>query len=155
MAKMGSRGLNLEQGEAITLHASAATAAIVSTNDTAVYIGGERSRYIFILAVTAAATDADDTLDVYVDWSIDNVTFYNGGRFTQVLGNGGAVSYYMVFDATTPGTSVIAVTSDAAAGAVRPQLFGAYVRSRYVCTEGAGGGAAGFTFSVKGYASTV
>lgn len=150
--QQSERGVNLEQGEGITLIESAARGATAGTNGTAVYIAGERKRYIFILAVTAAATDVNDTLDVYVDWSLDNSTYYNGGHFTQVLGNGGAKSEYMVFDTTTPGTSAIAISSDAASGAVRPQIFGPYVRLRYVIVD-PGAGAASFTFSVIGYAT--
>lgn len=145
-----SRGSDLIQGEAITLRASAVTAATVGTNGTAVYVGGERKRYVFLMAVTAAATDAADTLDVYVDWSIDGVTYYNGGHFTQCLGNGGAKSYYMVFDPSAPGTAVIDATSDAANSTVRPSLFGAYVRARWVMVDADADG--NFTWSCVGYA---
>jgi hypothetical protein len=141
----------LKQGEVITLKASGAVIATAGTNGTAVYIGGERERYIFILAVTAAATDVDDTLDCYIDWSIDNVTYYNGGHFTQVLGNGGVKAFYMVFDPTTPGATDIACSADLAVSTVLPSLFGAYVRTRYVVVN-PGAGAASFTFSVIGYA---
>jgi hypothetical protein len=149
--QQSERGINLEQGEVITLIASAARTATAGTNGTAVTILGERKRYIFILAVTAAATDVDDTLDAYIDWSVDGTTYYNGGHFTQVLGNGGAKSEYMVFDATTPGVATVAVAADQASGAVLPSLFGAYVRLRYVIVN-AGAANASFTFSLTGYA---
>ena len=151
MAVKSARGINLEQGEVITLKASSAVGATAGTNGTAVPILGERRRYIFILSVTAAATEVTDTLDVYVDWSFDDATYYNGGHFTQCLGNGGAKKYFMVFDPSNPGTSVIDVTSDAANSTVRPALFGAYVRARWVEVD-PGGGASSFTFSVIGYA---
>ena len=151
MSVMSARGVNIEQGEVVTLKASSAVTASAGTNGTAVAILGERRRYIFILAVTAAATEVDDTLNVYVDWSLDNVTYYNGGHFTPVLGNGGAKSFFMVFDPSAPGTADIAVTTDAANSTVRPSLFGAYVRARWVEVD-AGGGASSFTFSVIGYA---
>lgn len=152
MPLKGSRGPDLLQGETVTLLASAARTATAGTNGTAVYLGGERRRFVFILDQTAAATDVDDTLDVYIDWSIDGITFYNGGHFTQTLGNGAdALAFFMVFDASNPGTSVIAVSADAASGAVRPALFGAYVRTRWIIVN-PGGGAASFTFSVSGYA---
>jgi hypothetical protein len=146
-----ARGANLKQGEVLTLKASSVVTATAGTNGTAVYVGGERTRYIFILAVTAAATEVDDTLNVFIDWSIDGTTYYNGGHFTPVLGNGGVKSFYMVFDPTTPGTADIAVTTDAANSTVRPSLFGAYVRARWVEVD-AGGVASSFTFSVIGYA---
>jgi len=151
MSIKGPRGVELTQGEVITIFAATTTAgAVTATNGTAVPILGERRRYIFMLDVTAAATDAADTLDIYIDWSFDNVTYTNGGHFTQVLGNGGAKRYYMVFDPSAPGTSVIDATSDAASAAVRPALFGAYVRGRYVIVDADADSA--FTFTVTGYA---
>ena len=151
MAIISERGKNIQQGEVVTLKASGAVGATAGTNGTAVAILGERQRYIFILDVTATATDGTDTLDVYVDWSIDDVTYYNGGHYTQVLGTTGAVKSFMVFDASNPGTATIAVTTDAAVSTVRPSLFGAYVRTRYVVVD-PGAGVASFTFSVIGYA---
>lgn len=147
----GPRGVELLAGEAITLLASTTSEVTTGVNGTAVYIGGERGRYLFLLNVTAAATAAGDTLNVYVDWSLDNTTWINGGHFTECVGDGGAKKYYMVFDPSAPGTSVIDATSDAASGAVRPALFGPYVRTRYVVVDG-GGHAESYTFSVTGYA---
>jgi len=151
MPRIGNRGKDLDQGETFTLAASAARTATAVTNGTAIYFGGERQRFIVFLDVTAAATDIDDTLDVYIDFSLDNVTFYNGGHYTQVLGNGGVKSFYMVFDPSAPGTAGIAVTSDAAVNTVRPALIGPYIRARWVIVN-PGGGAASFTFSVLGFA---
>jgi len=148
---IGNRGYELGAGEAFTLVAAAAYNATAGTNGTAYYFGGERHRYIVILNVTATLTDVDDTLDVYIDWSLDNVTYFNGGHFTQVLGNGGAKSFYMVFDPSAPGTAGVALATDAAVNTVRPSLFGPYMRARYVIVN-PGGGIATFTFSVTGYA---
>lgn len=150
MPKIGSRGHDLDMGEAITLKASSALGDTAGTNGTAVYIGGERVVYIIILSVTAAATDAADTLDVYIDWSLDGTTFFNGGHFTQVLGNGGAKSYYMVFGPSTSGVADVDISSDQAVSTVVPSLFGPYMRARWVIVDG-GGGAELFTFSVTGY----
>jgi len=146
-----ARGSDLSQGEVLTILASAARTPTAGAYGTIYQVNGERKRYIFILSVTAAATEVDDTLDAYIDWSIDGTTYYNGGHFTQVLGNGGAKSEYMVFDATTPGAATVAVAADQASGAVLPSLFGAYVRLRYVIVN-AGAANASFTFSVTGYA---
>lgn len=151
MPRMGNRGLDLDKGESFTLAASAARTATAGTNGTAYCFDGERHRYIVILNVTAAATDVDDTLDVYVDWSLDDVTYFNGGHFTQVLGNGGVKSFYMVFDPSAPGTAGVALATDAAVNTVRPSLFGPYMRARWVIVN-PGAGAASFTFSVLGYA---
>ncbi len=144
----GLRGVELVQGEAITLAASAARTA--GANGTAVFLGGERQRFVFLLSVTASATDAGDTLDVYIDWSLDNVTWLNGGHFGQQAGNGAAKKEWMTFDPTNPGTSSIAVTSDAAAGAVRPGVLGPYVRARWAIAD-SGDANQSHTFSVVGY----
>jgi hypothetical protein len=102
---------------------------------------------LFLLAVTAAATEVGDTLDVYVDTSLDGVTAVNCVHFTQVLGNGGAVKYAAQLDPTNPGTSVFVATSDCAAGAVRPAVIGAYFRVRSVVVD-AGTVNASFTWSL-------
>jgi hypothetical protein len=152
MAGYGARGKDLRQGELITLFAAAARAtAAANAVGTAVYLGGERRRFIFILNVTAAATDAADTLDVYVDWSLDGTTYFNGAHFTQVVGNGGAVAYYTVFDATTGLAADVAITADQAANTTSPALFGPYVRGRYTLVD-SGDADQSFTFSLLGYA---
>ena len=145
----GPRGVDLIQGEQITLAASAARTT--SANGTGVFVGGERKRFIIINAITASATAAGDTADIYVDWSLDNVTYYNAVHFTQQAGNGAARTEFAVLDAAAPGTAVVNVTSDAAAAAVRPTLFGAYLRARWALVDG-GGGDTSHTFSVIAYA---
>jgi len=144
-----SRGVNLAQGETITL--AAAAARTVGANGVGQFIGGERKRFVIINAITASATAAGDTLDVFVDFSLDDVTYYNAVHFTQQAGNGAARTEYAVLDAASPGTAVVNVTSDAAAAAVRPALFGAYLRARWALVD-AGGGDTSHTFSVLVYA---
>ena len=150
MPIIGSRGHNLEQGEVITLAASAARTA--GANGTAVYVGGERRRFIFINAITASATDAADTCDVYVDTSIDGVTYYNAIHFTQKAGNTAARTEYAILDPSNPGTASIDVTADATTGVVRPSVFGAYYRARWAIVDGGGAADQSHTFSVIGYA---
>ena len=145
----GSRGVELSQGETITLAALAART--VGASGTGVFVGGERKRFIVINAITASATAAADTLDVYVDFSLDDTTWYNAVHFTQQAGNGAARTEFAVFDPSAPGAVVINATSDAAAGAVRPSLFGAYVRARWAMVDG-GGADTSHTFSVLVYA---
>jgi hypothetical protein len=144
--------VELLQGELITLAASAARTA--SANGTAVYVGGERRRFVIVNAITVSATDAGDTLDVYVDFSLDNVTWYNAVHFTQRAGNLPATprTEYAVLDPANPGTSVINVTADAAAAAVRPALFGPYMRARWALVDGGGDANTSHTFSVIAYA---
>lgn len=151
MAIQSERGVNLQQGESISLFASAErVTAVANSASTSVYIGGERRRFVFVFDVTAAADAAGDTLDAYIDWSLDDSTYYNGAHFTQVLGNGGAKAFYTVFDATTGTTADADVSADQAANATVPTLFGPYVRGRYTLVDG--GGTHTFTFSLLGYA---
>lgn len=153
MTLKGPRGVELIQGEVLTLFASAARGAGVAQTGTPVIVQGERSRFLALLDVTAAATEVNDTLDVYVDvLAPDNATWLNAIHFTQVLGNGGAKKFFAVLDPSNPGAVVIDATADAAAGAVRPALFGPQLRGRYTEVD-AGGGVASFTFSLRLYAT--
>ena len=139
----------MHAGSSMTLAASAARVA--SANGTSVVVGGERRRFIVVNAITASATAAGDTADIYVDFSLDNVTWYNAVHFTQQAGNGAARTEYAVLDPSAPGAVTIDVTTDAASGAVRPSLFGPYMRARWVLVDG-GGGDTSHTFSVIAYA---
>ena len=149
MSIKGPRGVELLQGETLTLAASAARTA--GANGTAVFVGGERKRFIIVNAITNSDTDAGDTLDVYVDCSLDGTTWYNAVHFTQQAGNGVARTEYAVLDPSNPGTSVINVTADAAAAAVRPALFGPYIRARWAIVD-SGDANQSHTFSVIAYA---
>lgn len=146
MTLKGPRGVELIQGEALTLFASAARGAGVNQTGAPAEVYGERSRFLALLDVTAAASEVTDTLDVFLDvLAADGATWLNAIHFTQCLGNGGAKKYFAVLDPSNPGTAVIDVSSDAAAGAVRPALFGPQLRGRYTIVDG-GGAAASFTF---------
>lgn len=103
------------------------------------------------LDVTAAANDSADTLDAYIDMSIDGGTKWNNiAHFTQVLGNGGSKTFVAVIKNDNPGASaVFATTSDAAAGATRQIGFGDRLRCRVVSVDGSVGGNMSFTFSIK------
>lgn len=135
-------------GEAVTLLGSAARTA--SASGTAVAVG-RFSRLMILLNITASATDAGDTLDVYVDASPDGgTTWINAIHFTQQAGNGAAGKYWAVLDPTSPGTAPVAVTSDAGSGAVRPTVFGGHLRVRWAIAD-SGNGNSSHTFSVVGY----
>jgi hypothetical protein len=149
MSVKGPRGVELLQGEVITLAALVARTA--GANGTAVYVGGERKRFIVVNRITVSAHEAGDTLDVYVDVSLDNSIWHNAIHFTQQAGNGAARTEYAVLDPSNPGTSVINVTTDAAAAAVRPALFGPYMRARWAIAD-SGDADSSHTFSVIVYA---
>lgn len=146
------RGHDLRQGELITLAASAARTS--GANGDWIFVGGERQRFIILCDITASATDAGDTLDVYIDVSFDGTNSAgNAVHFTQQAGNGAARKEFAILDPANPGTSVINVTSDAAAAAVRPALFGPYFRARWAIAD-SGDANQSHTFSVQMYAVT-
>jgi hypothetical protein len=100
-----------------------------------------------LLDVTNADTDAGDTLDVFVDSSIDGVTWVNICHFTQVVGTDAATKLVAIIPRT--GTGAVAnVTSNLAAGNVR-NFIGSWLRSRATRVEAAGLGAMSFTYSLK------
>lgn len=67
----------------------------------------------FLMDVTAAATDAADTLDVYVQASVGSV-WDDFVHFTQVLGNGGAKKFVAEHSALVTPESELHAPSDAA-----------------------------------------
>lgn len=99
---------------------------------------GDVEKALVLLNITASATEAGDTLDVYLDVSWDGgTTWLNAVHFTQQAGNGAAAKELAVLDLgyTTDPDAVLAVTADAAAGVVRQQLLGPLVRVRYTIVE--------------------
>jgi hypothetical protein len=150
MGIKGPRGVELLQGELLTLAASAARTA--GANGTAVQLNGERRRLLIVCSITASATDAGDTADIYVDYSLDNVTWFNAIHFTQHAGNGAAIKEFAALNmAAAPAATVTNVTADAASGAVRPYVFGPYVRARWAIVD-SGDANQSCTFSVTAWA---
>lgn len=135
------------RSETITLRASAAEAA--SATQAGVVFRQPWREATVVLTVSAAATGAGDTLDVFVDTSADGgTTWHNVGHFTQVLGNGGAKKFVMALRSDNPGaTAVVDATSDLAAGATRQYGINDRLRSRSVIA----GGTAAFTYQVKAF----
>ena len=140
-----------QQGEAFTLAASAARTEVAGATGTAVAFNGERRRFVILLDITASATEAGDTLDVYVDVLI-GATWINAIHFTQQAGNGAAKKEFAILDPAAPGTAVINVTTDASSGVVRPAAFGSQMRTRWTVVEANANANASHTFSVTGYA---
>ena len=136
----------------VTLRTSAAQAAAGTVTGDAVTFDQKWSELVAQLVVSAAATDADDTLDVYIDTSFDaGTTWINLGHFTQVLGNGGAKTFVLAIKNDNPGaTAVYNVTSDAAAGATRQIGFGDRIRYRGVVVDPTGSNVS-FTYQVKAF----
>jgi hypothetical protein len=135
-----------------TLFASAArTAAVANSPSTAVLDIGRASRVQVQLDVTAMGGVAGDVLDVFVDVSMDGSKWLNAAHFTQVAGNGAAKTEIVILDPSNPGTAAFNVTSDAAAGAVRPAAWGLTLRGRYTLVD-AGAHGQSATFSLKALA---
>lgn len=106
-------------------------------------------RAIFQLLVTAAATDAGDLLDVYIQHSTDEGTTYDDFvHFTQVLGNGGAKKFIAQWSRDVIPDSEIHTVADAAlaAGVIQGPVGGTW-RIKWVIVE-AGTVNASFTFSL-------
>lgn len=99
------------------------------------------------LEVTAAATESSDTLDVYLQTTLDGgSSWVDVYHFTQVLGNGGAKKYFgkIVADA-----ALTEFENGAALGAAAGRaIFGSSYRVRWAITDASTQNAS-FTFSVK------
>lgn len=150
------RGVPLTNGEAFTLLSAAARTESANTGATEgwVYLGGERGKLVLLLDITASATDAGDTLDVYIDVSLTGTQVDGTAiRFTQQAGNGSATRQLAILsDAVSFGTSVIPTSSAPGSGSVRPGMIGLpYIRARAVLVD-SGNGNTSHTFSVTGYA---
>lgn len=105
----------------------------------------ERAR--FVLKVTAAAAAAGDTLDVYVQRTIDGGTTWDDFvHFTQVLGNGGVKTFIAEWTKeVTPETELRAPADGAlAAGVLQGGPFGEDIRVKWVIA----GSTPNFTFTV-------
>ncbi len=99
----------------------------------------------FELDVTAAATEVGDTLDVFVQTTVDGTNWIDIVHFTQVLGNGGAKRYFSKISATLALTEFENGTALGAA-AVR-NITGSRYRVRWAITD-AGTVNASFNFAV-------
>jgi hypothetical protein len=108
---------------------------------------------IIQLKVTAAATEAGDTLDVFIDTSLDRgATWINVAHFPQVLGTGGAKTYTAdLAPGATTGAAPVDVTADAAVNTVRPGILGDRIRVRDTAVDVATLANMSFTYGVIGY----
>ena len=135
--------------KAATLYAAATRAtAIANSAGTAVTDVGRAKRAIVLLDVTAMGGVAGDTLDVFVDVSLDGSKWLNAAHFTQLAGNAAPMSSYVILDPSAPGTAPIVTTSDCGSGVTRPGAWGAYIRGRYTLVDaGAHGQSATFSLT--------
>jgi hypothetical protein len=118
--------------------------AIAAGSTTAMQLPGMVSAMAFELDLTAAATDAGDTLDVTVQTLIDGTNWVDVVHFTQCLGNGGAKRYFAKIAAGLA-ENMFENGAALAAGSVR-HLLGDSWRLKYVQVDADTDGT--FTFSV-------
>lgn len=115
-----------------------------------VLVGGYRRRVLVVFSVTASAHEAGDTLDAYVDVSPDGNLWVNAVHFAQQAGNGAAKTEIAVLESANPGTDTVNVTANAAAGKVRPAVWGKFLRARWVIAD-SGDADSSHTFSVVAF----
>lgn len=130
--------------EATTLLASAARATDSEGSSVRLPVAGAM---VFVLDITAAATEAGDTLDVFIQTKLDGTNWLDIVHFTQATGTGGAKRHVakVVRDVAEAmfenGTAL-------AAGSVR-NLLGDEYRVRWDVTDATTTGNISFTFSVQ------
>ncbi len=133
-----------------TIEASVAHTSLAA-NSTAVSGLGKYSVLQFQLDVTAAATEAQDTGDVFIQTTIDGSNWLDVVHFTQLLGNGGAKRFIAKVNGTEPQTMYETGTA-LAAGSVR-NILGDQYRVRWALVDGNANANQSFTWSVKANAS--
>ncbi len=102
---------------------------------------------LVLLKLTDAQTDADDTLDVFIDVSIDDgAVWVNMIHFTQILGNGANVLNLAAVAILDIASDQFDATADLAASGVRAFL-GKTMRVRHTVVDPTGANVS-FTFSV-------
>ena len=134
----------------LTLHASAARTASGDTGALGKPLHPEIIKSAsFILDVTAAATDVDDTLNVFIQ-SFKHGLWEDLVHFTEVLGNGGVKKFIAEWARDDAVDAELGAPEDAAlaAGVKQGGMLGDDLRVKFVIVD-PGGGAASFTFSVS------
>lgn len=139
-------------GQRVELYAATPAAGAQSLTGDAAAGHYSNAFAVWVLDVASAATDAGDTLDVYVDTAVGGgatAVWVNVVHFAQVLGNGGAKRFAAIVN---PGGSVMAapvdVSADAAAGAVRHMLGDQW---RYRIVQADANSNAAFAITLRGY----
>ena len=105
---------------------------------------------LFHLKLSAAATEVGDTCDVYIQSSCDGgMTWTDFIHFTQLLGNGGAKSYFAHFTAVGAPTAALHAPEDAAlAAGVKQGAIGDLLRVKWVIVDATTTGNVSFNFGV-------
>jgi hypothetical protein len=133
------------RGSRATQLLQASTTQTVTGAGTAVAGLGEFTQLLLELDVTAAAAAVGDTLDVFLQTTIDGTNWVDIAHFTQVLGNGGAKRYFAKILAT--GALTEFENGAALAAAAQRAICGDQYRVRWAIVDGGAHGQS-FTFSV-------
>ena len=120
------------------------TTSTTNTGTAAVKLPYPPVALAFVLDVTAAATDAVDSLDVYVQTKLDGTNWVDMVHFTQVVGNGGAKRFIAKVSASLA-EALFNNANTLATGNVR-HLLGDEYRVRWDITDADSN--CSFTFSV-------
>lgn len=104
--------------------------------------------YVFVLDLTNAATDVDDTLDIFIQTRIDDASdnWIDVVHFTQILGNGSDTLQFIEKITVALDEAGFEIGSALAEGVVR-NLAGDEWRVRWVIVDPTGSNVS-FTFSV-------
>lgn len=102
--------------------------------------------FVFVLDVTNAATDADDTLDVTIQTVLDGTNWVDVVHFTQVLGNGADELTFVSKISRSLATAEFETGTALGAAAVR-HLFGDEWRANWTIVDPTGSNVT-FTFSI-------
>lgn len=126
-----------------------ASAARIAAGTQAFSLPEDVKAAIIQLDVTAAATEVDDILAMWVQGTVDGTNYYDIGRFADVLGNGGAKRFLMNLQRVSLAESDIVTPTDAsmAAGTVNYGVLPSDLRLKWTVTD-AGADNASFTFAV-------
>lgn len=130
--------------EPIILVASNTLATAGATTTAGFPIPADCEALLLVLDVTAAATDAADTLDVVIQTSIGAAAVKDCCYFTQVLGNGGAKCH--VAKIVVPVAETMYSYAALAAGNIK-NILGDTINCKYTMVDADGDGS--FTFSVS------
>lgn len=129
-----------------TLFASAARTSVplTASGDSAVFPGSIAGINL-TFDCTAAANDAGDKLDVYVQTKPDGVNWLDVCRFVQVLGTSTGIRKHAKILAATASTEF---GTSALSASQKRDVVGSEWRARYEITAAATTGNESFTFSV-------
>jgi hypothetical protein len=115
---------------------------------------GDWDRCTLVLEVTAAAQDAGDSLNVYVQSSFDGAVWYDVASFPTVLGNGGPKRYQIRLSAVggTPVPDYIEMTDGQMTSGSTPRpVFAPYrMRAKWAIAD-SGDADQSFTFGLNAH----